>query len=284
MAGGLIEIKTRIKSVTSTQKITKAMGLVATSKLRKTRIKMEMNDKYNSYFNAVIKEVIDNFPSDINNIYTHGNGSKKKLYIVLTSDSGLCGGFNATVVGEAAQRMDNDRENSLLMLVGDKGRSYFKRYKFESVAEYVDIPDIPSVKEAHTITNHVLEMYDKGEIGEVYVTFTRFESTIKQIVEYKKLLPLGFNKDEIMRDYVELEPGFEQFINETIRLNLSQQILNCMLNSKASEQGARMSAMDGATRNANDILEKLKLKYNRIRQSAITQEITEIIGGAEAQN
>ena len=159
MAAGVIEIKSRIKSITSTKKITKAMGLVATAKLRKTRVKLEVNSTYNSYFDEAIKEVLEGFPSEAYNIYTHGNESKKKLYIVLTSDSGLCGGFNSNVVNNTVTELSKDRENSLVLLVGQKGRSYFKRYKYESVAEFVDIPDLPSTKEAYMITNHVLEMY-----------------------------------------------------------------------------------------------------------------------------
>jgi F-type H+-transporting ATPase subunit gamma len=259
------------------------MGLVATAKLRKTRVKLEVNSKYNSYFDEAIKEVLDGFPSETYNIYTHGNQSKNKLYIVLTSDSGLCGGFNSNVVNTTATELSKDRENSLILLVGQKGRSYFKRYKYESVAEFVDIPDLPSIKESYMITNHVLDMYEKGEVGEVYISFTKFISTVHQQVEFKKLLPLGYNEKDEIKEYVMLEPDIEQFVNETVKINLNQQVLNCMLNAKASEQGSRMSAMDGATKNADEILENLKLKYNRIRQGAITQEISEIVGGAEAQ-
>ncbi|MBC8062636.1 MAG: F0F1 ATP synthase subunit gamma [Clostridiaceae bacterium] len=284
MAGaGLIEIKGRIRSITNTKKITKAMGLVATAKLRKTRVKLEVNSKYNTYFDEAIKEVLEGFPPETYNIYTHGNESKKKLYIVLTSDSGLCGGFNSNIVNNTVTELSKDRENSLILLVGQKGRAYFKRYKYESVAEFVDIPDLPSITEAYMITNHVLDMYEKGEIGEVYISFTKFISTVNQNVEFKRLLPLGYNEKDEMKEYVILEPGIVEFVIETVKVNINRQVLNCMLNAKASEQGSRMAAMDGATRNADEILENLKLKYNRIRQGAITQEISEIVGGAEAQ-
>jgi len=280
---GVIEIKSRIKSITNTKKITKAMGLVATAKLRKTRVKLAVNSKYNSYFDEAIKEVIEGFPPETYNVYTHGNESKNKLYIVLTSDTGLCGGFNSNIVNFTVTELSKDRENSLILLAGQKGRSYFKRYKFEPVAEFLDIPDLPSIKEAYLITNHVLDMYEKGEVGEVYISFTKFVSTVNQNVEFKKLLPLGYNEKDEMKEYVDLEPNIAEFVNETVKINLNRQILNCMLNAKASEQGSRMTAMDGATRNADEILENLKLKYNRIRQGAITQEISEIVGGAEAQ-
>jgi F-type H+-transporting ATPase subunit gamma len=283
MAGaGLIAIKTRIKSVTSTKKITKAMGLVATSKLRKTREKLEVNNKYSEYFNEAMNNALNNFSFEDYSVYTHGNKSKKKLYIVLTSDSGLCGGFNSNIVNYVVKELNEDRENSLIMLVGQKGKSYFNRYKYDSVAEFVDIPDLPSIKEAYMITERVLEMYKNEEIGEVFICFTRFASTVKQDMEISKLLPLEYNVQGTLKDYVMIEPDIIKFVEDTIEINLNQQILNCMLNSKASEQGSRMAAMDGATRNADEILEDLNLKYNRIRQSAITQEITEIVGGAEA--
>jgi len=280
---GVIEIKSRIKSITNTKKITRAMGLVATAKLRKTRIKLEVNSKYNSYFDRAINRVLDSFPAEIYNVYTHGNESKNKLYIVLTSDSGLCGGFNSNIVNNTILELAKDRENSLILLVGQKGRPYFKRNKYEAVAEFIDIPDLPSIKESYMISNHVLEMYEKGEVGEVYISFTKFVSTVNQKVEFKKLLPLGYNESDEMKEYILLEPDISQLVNETVKINLQRQVLNCMLNAKASEQGSRMTAMDGATRNADDILENLKLKYNRIRQGAITQEISEIVGGAEAQ-
>lgn len=286
MAGaGLIAIKSRIKSISSTKKITKAMGLVATAKLRKTREKLEVNSKYNVYINEAMKEVLEGFPSETYNIYTHGNGCKKKLYIVLTSDGGLCGGFNSNIVNETVKELSKDKndENSLVLLVGQKGRPYFKKYKYESVAEFVDIPDIPSIKEAYMITNKVFEMYEKSQVGEVYISFTKFVSTVKQDIEFVKLLPFGYNEKEEMKEYVMMEPDIEEFVNQTAKIYLNQQIYTCMLNSKASEQGSRMAAMDGATRNADEILEDLKLKYNRVRQSAITQEISEIVGGAEAQ-
>jgi F-type H+-transporting ATPase subunit gamma len=282
MAGaGLVAIKRRIKSITSTQKITKAMGLIATSKLRKVRNKLELNDKYSKSFSAIMSEFVNG--AEDKSIYIHGNKGRKKLYITLNSDSGLCGGFNANVVNKAAGIIAKDKENSLLLSVGQKGRMYFNRLNFQTTAEYVDIPDVPTLEESSAITYKVLDMYRKSEVGEVYIIYTRFHSTVKQVVTVEKILPLDNKDSEVKKRFVKFEPSIDEMIDDVIVMQLKQQILNFMLHSKASEQGSRMSAMDGATKNANELLDALNLKYNRERQGAITQEISEIVGGAEAQ-
>ncbi|AYD39203.1 F0F1 ATP synthase subunit gamma [Clostridium fermenticellae] len=278
--GGLVAIKRRIRSISSTQKITKAMGLIATSKLRKVRKKLEVNQKYYDAFNHIVNDLVKNIED--RNIYVHGNGSKKKLYITLNSDSGLCGGFNANIVNTAAPIILEDKENNLLISVGQKGRMYFNRMKCETISEYVDIPDIPTLKESSTITYKILDMYRKGEVGEVYIIYTKFHSTVKQDITVEKILPLENKDEESPNHFVKFEPSINQMIEDVIVMHLKQQILNFMFNSKVSEQGSRMSAMDGATKNSNDLLDKLNLKYNRERQGAITQEITEIVSGAEA--
>lgn len=281
MAAGLIEIKRRIKSVTNTRKITKAMGLISTSKLRKSRKNLEANlDYYNSYENIMPKIAAG---IEDKNIYIDGNGSKKKLFIVITSESGLCGGFNGAVVSETVEKVKKDRGNSLIMSVGQRGRMNFKRLKLETVAEYVDIPDEPTFKEPKTIAEHALNLYKNGEVGEVYVIFTKFITTVKQLVVTEKVLPLNFDKEAKSSVYSEFEPNAKELLEGIVNIHLKAQIYNYLLNSKASEQSSRMSAMDSATKNANDLLDSLNLKYNRIRQFAITQEISEIVGGAEAQ-
>ncbi|CAB1253974.1 ATP synthase gamma chain (F1Fo ATPase, subunit G) [Clostridiaceae bacterium BL-3] len=281
MAGaGLVTIKRRIKSITSTQKITKAMGLIATSKLRKVRRKLEVNNKYCELFNSIVNEIV--LETEKNNIYIKGNGSNNKLYITLNSDTGLCGGFNVNVVNETDAVISKERDNSLLIAVGQKGRMYFKRLGYNTEAEYVDIPDIPTVKEASTIVYKALDFYRSGKVGEVNIVYTRFISTVRQNVIVEKLLPLESNKSEKRNFLIKFEPSADKMIDDMVVLHLKQKILNCMINSKISEQASRMTAMDGATKNANDLLSDLNLKYNRARQSAITQEITEIIGGAEA--
>jgi F-type H+-transporting ATPase subunit gamma len=281
MAGaGLIKIKRRIRSITSTQKITRAMGLIATSKLRKVRKKLESNNKYCDIFSSVVNE----FALEVqkNNIYIKGNKSGKKLYIALNSDIGLCGGFNVNVVNKADAIMSKDKDNSLLIIVGQKGRTYFKRLGYSTESEYVDIPDVPTIEESDTVVNKALELYKSEKIGEINIIYNKFISTVRQNVIVERLLPLEVKKTEKRNFLIEFEPPADDVIDDIVRLHLKQKILNCMINSKVSEQASRMTAMDGSTKNANELLTDLNLKYNRARQSAITQEITEIVGGEEA--
>lgn len=283
MAGtGLIAIKRRMKSITNTKKITKAMGLVATSKYKKMKDKVDINNKYIYRLEETIKQVKDNYEED--SIYIDGNNNSKKLYVVLTSDTGLCGGFNWSITNELMGRLKSNKEDYSVIIVGQKGRNILKKFGIQTVAEYVEISDIPSQKEAAIIINHALSMYDREEIGEVHIVYKKLISAVKTEVKIEKLLPLNFNnKENSSKEYVDVEGMDEKAMDEITSLFLSGKMLNSMLHSKVSEHRARMESMGAATSNANDLLQKLNLKYNRIRQSAITQEISEIVGGAEAQ-
>lgn len=282
MAGaGLIAIKGRIKSVTNTKKITKAMGLVATAKLRKSRERLVINEDYYTSINEVMGDLLENYEG--HNIFTHGNKCKNRLFIVVTSESGLCGSFNGSVVSKAIEDINKNRSLSQILVIGQKGKAYFNKLKYETVAEYVEVPDIPTTKEAAEISRITLELFEKGEVGEVYIVFAKFFSAVKFVTTVEKLLPLDLKCDYQYKDYVAFEPNIGDMIEGIIRQYIKSKVFNCMLNSKASEHSSRMNAMDGATKNANDLLEKLNLQYNRIRQSSITQEISEIVGGAEAQ-
>ena len=283
MAGtGLIAIKRRIKSITNTRKITSAMGLVSTSKYKKIRDKTEINNIYLSKVEEVIKQVKENYEDD--SIYISGNNNSKKLYIVLTSDAGLCGGFNWSVANELIDKLKSNKEDYDVIVVGQKGRAIFKKLKIQTVAEYVDISDMSSKKDADEIINHALRMYNNQEIGEIHIVYKKLISALKNQVKIEKLLPLCFQEEENgIKEYVDLEAIDENELQNITSLFLKGKMLNSMLHSKASEHRARMESMGSATNNANDMLDKLNLKYNRIRQSAITQEISEIVGGAEAQ-
>lgn len=258
------------------------MGLVATSKYKKIRKKVDANNNYLYELEEAIKQVKENYEDD--SIYIRGNDNSKKLYVVLTSDTGLCGGFNWSVVNEIVDKLKTDKEDYNIIVVGQKGRIIFKKLNIETVAEYVDILDKPSQKEANTISNHVLSMYKNCEVGEVYIVYKKLVSTLKNEVKIEKLLPLYFDaKENNNKDYVDISAINEKTMYEITSLFLSGKVLNSLLHSKASEHRARMESMGSATNNANDILDRLNLSYNRIRQSAITQEIAEIVGGAEAQ-
>ena len=267
-AAGLIEIKRRIKSVESTRKITKAMGLVATSKLRKARKELVANEQYNNLCTEVINEVAASMPEDFDSIY-YKSFEGDKLYIVLTSDTGLCSGYNNNII-MYLNNLVKKSGGAKVVIAGSKGISYASRYGISTYAEYVDLPDIPAIY-----------LYEKGEVSEVNIVYTEFISPVKQEVKSVKILPI---ENESCEDgkYI-IEPDKEAVFKNAIDMYLKSQLKTCMLNAKASEHSARMTAMDGATENANDILQSLNIKFNRIRQGIITQEISEIVGGAEAQ-
>jgi F-type H+-transporting ATPase subunit gamma len=282
---GLVGIKRRIKSVTSTRKITNAMGLVATAKLRKTKQSLEFNDMFREHFSKILNEVLDN--NEVENVYINGNNINKKLYIVLTSDSGLCGSYNVNILNKAAEEISKDRENSLIMAVGEKGVAYFNRFNYEVGAKFINLPDVPTTKEAKTIGNAAVEMYAKGEVGEINVIYMEFHAQNSQEIVVERLLPLkekayDFNNTNFGK-YMKFEPNIDLLINNIFPMYIREKMLSYLIHSKTSEQAIRMMAMDGATKNANELLDKLKLQYNRMRQGAITQEISEIVGGAEAQ-
>ena len=177
--------------------------------------------------------------------------------------------------------MDNKEEN-VFILVGQNGRTYLSKYKFNTLAEYVEIPDVPTNKESSEIVRKVLELYKNKEVGEVHLVYTKFYSTVKLEPAVKRILPLSADAKKGKR-YMDDEDDDNYKIESIIYSYVNNEILNGMLNSKTSEQASRMTAMDGATKNADDIINKLTIKFNRIRQTAITQEISEIVGGAEAQ-
>ncbi|AVQ37670.1 F0F1 ATP synthase subunit gamma [Clostridium botulinum] len=281
MAGaGLIGIRRRIKSVTNIRKITKAMGLVATAKLRKARVNLEINKKYYNKYELILKDIINSMEDK--NIYIDGNDSDNKLYVIFTSDSGLCGSFNVNIINNVIDEIKKDGEKSSAIVIGQKGRMYLKKLGVKTLAEYIEIPDVPTAKEARTIAQSIIELYSTKKIGEVFLVYSEFYSPVKQQVLVNKILPFTKENKNDNR-YIEFDPSITQVMDEVLENYLKATVLNCFYNSKASENGSRMTAMNGATDNANDLLDNLNVQFNRLRQSAITQEISEIVGGAEAQ-
>lgn len=280
-AAGLLDIKRRIKSVESTKKITNAMGLVATSKLRKSRKELSVNQKFIDSLEPIVKNLATAISDFDDNIYFKGNNSEDKLYIVMTSESGLCGGFNGGVVSYLEKLIGNERNNAKIIVVGKRGIGYIKRTGLETVEEYVDISDLPTVKESKVIFERALKMYANKEVSEVNVVYCEFISPVKQKPKCVKILPIE-NIDGKSGQFI-IEPSVEKVLNDSLNIYLKGKIRSILLSSKCSEQSARMTAMDGATKNANDLLDNLNIKFNRIRQYMITQEISEIVGGAQAQ-
>jgi len=282
-AAGLLDIKKRIKSVENTRKITNAMGLVATSKLRKTKKEFAVNSKFIDVTEPIVRNLATAVSVEGSNVYFDGNNIENKLFVVITSDSGLCGGFNSSVVSQLSREIGDNRKTAKVILVGSKGLGYLKKIKVEPIAEYVDIEDLPTVSEAKVIFDKALEMYLNGEVSEVNIVYSEFVSSVKQETKSVKILPIEKSEGKVEGSFL-IEPSLELVLEDTLNIYLKGKIRSILLSSKCSEQSTRMTAMDGATKNANDLLSNLKLKYNRIRQGAITQEISEIVGGAAAQN
>ncbi len=280
-AAGLLEIKKRIKSVENTRKITKAMALVATSKLRRSKKELLVNNKFIESTEPIVRNIATTASEEGANIYFDGNKSENKLYIVMTSDSGLCGGFNGGVVSFLETLIGDKRSSAKVIVVGNKGISYLRRVQLDTVGEYVDISDSPTVREAKVIVDKALQMYINEEVSEVNIVYSEFVSPVKQQPKVDKILPIGTLEGETNKSLI--EPKLEIVLEDALNVYLKGKIRGILLSSKCSEQSSRMTAMDGATNNANDLLSSLKLKYNRIRQGAITQEINEIVGGAAAQ-
>ncbi|AGX41537.1 ATP synthase F1 subunit gamma [Clostridium saccharobutylicum] len=280
-AAGLLDIKKRIKSVENTRKITNSMGLVATSKLRKSKNELLVNNKFIESTEPIMRKLAASGSETGKNIYFDGNNSQSKLYVVITSETGLCGGFNGGVVSYLETLIGDKKKEAKVIVVGNRGIGYIKRAKLQTVAEYVDIADIPTVKDSNTIFEKALEMYINEEVSEVNVVYSDFISTVKQEPKAVKILPIEKIEGESSSCLV--EPNSEIALRDALNVYLKGKIRGILLSSKCSEQSSRMTAMDGATKNANDLLASLNLKYNRIRQGIITQEISEIVGGAEAQ-
>ncbi|MEF9935521.1 MAG: ATP synthase F1 subunit gamma [Clostridium sp.] len=281
MAGaGLLDLKRRIKSVTSTRKITKAMGLVATAKFKKLRERAEGTTPYFDKFDEVIKELA--LSSEVaSSVYFNGVEGKKDIYVVLSSDSGLCGGYNTNVLSQTLSAVKG-KEVSLIT-VGQKARAFFSSRNFDTMAEFVDLGPTPSYKDCVDIIRPAINAFEQGEASSVHVVYTKFHSPVKQTVEFVKVLPMERVEGAKGREMV-FEPSAAEIFDYIVPKYISTTMFYATVNSIASEYSSRMTAMDNASKNADELIDKLKLQFNRARQSSITQEITEIVGGAEALN
>lgn len=281
---GLVDIKKRIISVESTKKLTKAMSLVSTSKLKKTRKSLEKSNSYFKWYTEVMEEVINTLPKD-NKYLKINNKSNKKLIVVVSSNMGMCGGYNFNVVNKL-QEITKDKNYSYEMLViGDRGKALIKRYKFNTIEEDIKCSDDPSMNEAAEVFNYVFKKFNVGEVKEVVLLYTRFKNQlIKEAIE-KVMLPISYSNDgkEIKKSEFDIEGNKEEIIETLTSSFCKAMIYNSMINSKASEHSFRMETMNSATKNAEELINNLKTKFNRIRQGAITQEISEIVGGSGVQ-
>lgn len=283
------DIKRRIKSVSSTQQITKAMNLVASSKL--TRAKNRFNGT-KPYFNAIQNIIADvaKGSNGVNSEYLKNREVKNTAVIVITGDRGLCGGYNSNVCKTAYSLIEG--KTASMITVGSKAKDYFNHKKIKISDEYRGISENPKYEDALELGERAIKMFADKEADEVYLVYTRYISTIASEPEVIKLLPLDpedfRKKDEPSEKSVSdltltiYEPGEEEVLNYVIPKYINTVIYGALVESAVCELGSRMTAMDSATENASEMISKLNLVYNRVRQGAITQEITEIVSGSNA--
>ena len=278
------DIKRRKGSVQSTQQITKAMKLVSTVKLQKAKQRAE---ETTNYFDAMYNTAQSMLAKtgNINHPYLNPSDSTKKLVIMITSNKGLAGGYNSNVIKLITQG-EFKKEEVMISAVGKKGKEYMTRAEYAIVSDHCDMIDFPLYENAREIAKEALDLFAKGEVGEIYLAYTHFKNTVSHIPTLIKLLPVEAdeNRQQTEEDKVPMnfEPKEEEALQLIIPTYITSLIYGGMLESVASENGARMQAMDSATSNAEEIIDKLTLQYNRARQGAITQELTEIIAGAQA--
>ena len=281
------DIKRRKVSVQSTQQITKAMKLVSTVKLQKARSRAEDSK---AYFNCMYQTMTSLLAKagNVNHPYVQSNGCTKKAVVVITSNRGLAGGYNSNVV-KLITGGEFDKENTCIYAVGGKGLELLRHKGFEIVADYSEAIDEPAYVNAKLICDRLLKDFEEGKIGEIYVAYTFFKNTVSHIPTLIKVLPAeaeGSVEEEASAADKLTPMNFELEEEEAIALlvpkYISSILYGAFVEAVASENGARMQAMDSATSNAEEIISDLELKYNRARQGAITQELTEIIAGADA--
>ena len=279
-------IKKRISSVNNTKKIMKAMNLVAASKLQKAKARLDDIRPMYTDIKRVMENIRAGVSDDIIIPFAEAREVKNILYIVLTSDRGLCGGFNVTVSREALAYVEaNKDKNAKIIAVGSKGWDYFRRRGKEIVHRCEGASEATAFSDAEALGNLVSDMYIAGEVDEVYIVYTHFESVLAHIPYIEKLLPLRMAASEEPGSgsfTMSYDPDIITFIKHAVPMYLNITIFGAMMESAVCEQASRMTSMDSATRNATDIIDDLTLVYNRKRQGLITQEITEIVSGANA--
>ena len=283
------EIKRRRTSIQSTQQITKAMKLVSTVKLQRARQRAENSKAYFTYMYKTITSMLAK-AGNVDHPYVKGSDSKNVAIVTVTSNRGLAGGYNANIV-RMVMGSGFDKENVRLYTVGRKGAEGLERKGYRIVADYSDVIEEPTFADAKEIGERLLADFANGEIGEIYVAYTEFKNTVSQVPKLMKLLPVDAEGMQVdAKELSELdkltpmnfEPEEEEAIALLIPKYMTSILYGAFVEAVASENGARMQAMDSATNNAEEIISDLELKYNRARQGAITQELTEIIAGAEA--
>ena len=287
----LDDLKKRIMSVKSTQKITKAMKMVAAAKLKRAQENAEKGRPYSEKMNNIILNLSLGI-ADKESAPKLLSGSGKNqihLCVVMTSDRGLCGGFNANIIKKAKNYFSDvtkEGKEIKIITVGSKGNDQLKRLYGDKIIENISFKESKNANffDAEKVGKILIEKFDREEFDICTIFFNQFKNVITQIPQTQQIIPLNTineNQKNLNESY-EFEPDEDEILNNLLPKNISTQIFKAMLENSASEQGARMSAMDNATRNAGEMVDKLTIEYNRSRQAAITKELIEIISGAES--
>lgn len=277
------DIKRRRGSIQSTEQITKAMKLVSTVKLQKSKGKAESSKPYFNLMYETISSMLRR-SGDLDHKYLKPGASEKKAVIAITSNRGLAGGYNNNIVKLIHSSLP--ARDTVVYAIGKKGRDGLLRRGYQIKADYFEVINEPLYRDAADITLELLDGFSRGEIGEIYLAYTSFKNTVTQIPKLMKLLPVEMDAGEEesgkARALMTYEPNEEEVLDSIVPKYISSLIYGALLEAVASENGARMTAMDNATNNAEEMIEVLSLQYNRARQGAITQELTEIVAGANA--
>ena len=288
----LDDLKKRIKSVKSTQKITKAMKMVAAAKLRKAQENAEKGRPYSKKMQNIILNLTRSIsdPKNAPKLLSGTGNDKTYLCVVLTADRGLCGGFNTNIcklAKKSFKKILNEQKNLKIITVGSKGFDQIKREYGKYVVKKYSFKEKKQItfKEADTVGNEIIRLFNQNEFDKCILFFNNFKNVITQIPQAQQIIPVDNkstkSQEENFLPY-EFEPDEDEILEDLLPKNISTQVFKAFLENAASEQGSRMTAMDNATRNAGDLVDKLTINYNRSRQASITKELIEIISGAES--
>jgi len=288
----LEDLKKRITSVKSTQKITKAMKMVAAAKLRRAQESAEKGRPYSEKMNNIILN-LSNSISDKENAskFLVGTGkSNVHLCVVITADRGLCGGFNSNICRKAKnyfEKILNEGKTLKIFTVGSKGDDQLKRAYGGYIVEKIDFKGLKKItyKEAENVGKKIINLFNQSQFDVCNIFYNKFKNVMTQIPQMQQIIPVESTKKEeknFSENFYDFEPEENEILNNLLPKNITTQIFKAFLENAASEQGSRMTAMDSATRNAGDLVDKLTITYNRSRQAVITKELIEIISGAES--
>ena len=287
----LDDLKKRIASVKSTQKITKAMKMVAAAKLRRAQESAEKGRPYSEKMNNIILNLSSGISDKENapKLLSGSGNDKVHLCVVMTSDRGLCGGFNSNIIKKAKSyfaKLSKDGKDLKIITVGSKGNDQLKRTYGDKIITNISFKESKHANyfDAEKVGKIVIEKFGAEEFDVCTIFYNQFKNVITQIPQAQQIIPLNVENSENDKsgDSYEFEPDEDEILSNLLPKNISTQIFKAMLENSASEQGSRMSAMDNATRNAGEMVDKLTIEYNRSRQAAITKELIEIISGAES--